>query len=72
MNSWQDSMDVFVMGAGLAGITAAVWASRTGARTALASSGPICSGSSFYPGTWGLGLVGPDGKEDEGDLRDRQ
>lgn len=70
MNSWQDSMDVFVMGAGLAGITAAVWASRTGARTALASSGPICSGSSFYPGTWGLGLVGPDGKEDEGDLRD--
>lgn len=60
--------DVLVMGAGLAGIMAAIWAARTGARTAIASSSVICSGSSFYPGTWGLGLVGPENQEDEGDL----
>ncbi|MDO5348639.1 MAG: FAD-binding protein [Lachnospiraceae bacterium] len=60
--------DVLVMGAGLAGITAAIWAARTGARTAIASSSAICSGSSFYPGTWGLGLVGPENQEDEREL----
>lgn len=70
MDNQQESIDVLVMGAGLAGITAAIWAARSGARVCLASSGPICSGSSFYPGTWGLGLVGPEGKEDEADLQD--
>lgn len=60
--------DVLVAGAGLAGITAAIWAAREGAKVLLASTGPICSGSSFYPGTWGLGLVGPGDKEDEKDL----
>ncbi len=62
------TVDVLVMGAGLAGITAAIWAARTGARTAVASSGPVCSGSSFYPGTWGLGLVGPEDEADQADL----
>lgn len=62
------SSDVLIMGAGLAGIMAAIWAARSGARVAIASSGPICSGSSFYPGTWGLGLVGPESREDEADL----
>lgn len=69
---WKDAdsltADVLVMGAGLAGITAAIWAARTGARTILASSSVICSGSSFYPGTWGLGLVGPESEADEADL----
>lgn len=60
--------DVLVMGAGLAGITAAIWAARTGANVSIVSSSKIGSGSSFYPGTWGLGLIGPENKEDEEDL----
>lgn len=60
--------DVLVAGSGLAGITAAIQAAREGAKVLLASTGPICSGASFYPGTWGLGLVGPEGREDEEDL----
>lgn len=60
--------DVVVMGAGLAGITAALWAARKGAKVAILSSSRIGSGSSFYPGTWGLGLIGPENQEDEMDL----
>ena len=60
--------DVVVMGAGLAGITAALWAARNGARVAILSSSRIGSGSSFYPGTWGLGLIGPENEADEKDL----
>lgn len=60
--------DVLVMGAGLAGITAALWAARSGAKVCIAANGVIGSGSSFYPGTWGLGLIGPESKEDEKDL----
>ena len=51
--------DVLVVGAGLAGTTAALAAAQAGAHVALASSGPTFSGSSFFGGTWGLGLVGP-------------
>lgn len=60
--------DVLVMGAGLAGIMSAISAAEAGAEVCIASSTHICSGSSFYPGTWGLGLVGPENPEDEGDL----
>ncbi len=60
--------DVLVIGAGLAGITAALWAARSGARVCITANGEIGSGSSFYPGTWGLGLIGPESKEDEADL----
>lgn len=60
--------DVLVVGAGLAGTAAALAAARDGARVALACSGPVFSGSSFFPGTWGLGLVGPDGPGDGADL----
>jgi len=60
--------DVLVMGAGLAGLMAAIWAARSGAKVCITSSSRICSGSSFYPGTWGLGLVGPENQEDEPDL----
>lgn len=59
--------DVLVIGAGLAGITAAISAAKAGVQVALASYGAVCSGSSFYPGTWGFGLVGP---EDEKDIPD--
>lgn len=60
--------DVFVMGAGIAGIMAAIQASNNGQKVIIASSSNIFSGSSFYPGTWGLGLIGPEDKNDEEDL----
>lgn len=51
--------DVLVVGAGIAGTTAALEAARGGASVALACAGAEFGGSSFFPGTWGLGLVGP-------------
>lgn len=60
--------DVLIMGAGLAGIMSAISAAEAGAEVCIASSTNICSGSSFYPGTWGLGLVGPEDEADEKDL----
>lgn len=65
-----ESFDVLVIGSGIAGLCAAVEAARAGAKVALASAGKIMSGSSFFPGTWGLGLVGPVDKADEQDLID--
>ena len=63
-----EAFDVLVIGAGIAGCEAALAAAESGARVALASAGQTFSGSSFFPGTWGLGLVGPNGEKDEGDL----
>lgn len=60
--------DVLVIGTGIAGLSAAVSAAQRGARVALASAGKLFSGSSFYPGTWGLGLIGPVDDEDANDL----
>jgi len=57
--------DVFVIGAGIAGVMSAIQASDNGASVIISSSANILSGSSFYPGTWGLGLIGPENKEDE-------
>ncbi|MEG0276815.1 MAG: FAD-binding protein [Coprobacillus sp.] len=59
--------DVFVIGAGLAGIRAAM--EITGYHVMIASSTHIFSGSSFYPGTWGLGLVGPKDNNDKESLK---
>ena len=53
--------DVLVVGAGIAGCEAALAAAASGASVGLASAGATFSGSSFFPGTWGLGLVGPTG-----------
>ena len=63
-----ESFDVLVIGSGIAGLCAATGAARNGAKVALASAGKIMSGSSFFPGTWGLGLVGPIDEADEQDL----
>ena len=63
------SCDVLVAGSGIAGLSAAIEAARAGARVVLASAGPLRSGSSFYAGTWGMGLVGPASDDpDGGDL----
>lgn len=64
------SCGVLVVGTGLAGIRSAIAAARTGQPVLLCSAGKLFSGSSFYPGTWGLGLIGPDGVDDESDLID--
>ena len=57
--STPNTCDVLVVGSGTAGSSAAIEAARQGARVAVASLGPTFSGSSFYGGTWGLGLIGP-------------
>lgn len=64
------SCDVLVVGSGIAGIMAAIEAAEAGCSVILTSSTNIFSGSSFYPGTWGLGLIDPTDKEDRKDLAD--
>lgn len=65
-----ESTDVLVIGSGIAGLCAAIEAARTGATVTVASAGKTMSGSSFFPGTWGLGLIGPTDTADEQDLID--
>lgn len=65
-----ESTDVLVIGSGIAGLCAAIKAASTGATVAIASAGMTMSGSSFFPGTWGLGLIGPVDEDDEQDLID--
>ena len=65
-----ESTDVLVIGSGIAGLCAAIEAARAGATVAIASAGKTMSGSSFFPGTWGLGLIGPVDEDDERDLID--
>ena len=65
-----ESTDVLAIGSGIAGLCAAIEAARAGASVAIASAGKTMSGSSFFPGTWGLGLIGPVDTNDEQDLID--
>ena len=65
-----ESTDVLVIGSGIAGLCSAIEAARAGATVTVASAGKTMSGSSFFPGTWGLGLIGPVDKDDEQDLID--
>ncbi len=60
--------DVLIVGSGIAGLSAAVEAASNGCRTAIASGTHLFSGSSFYPGTWGFGLVGPSDEDDVEDM----
>ena len=61
---------VLVIGSGIAGTISAIEAARRGAEVTLACSGHLFGGSSFFPGTWGLGLVAPIDEDDESDLID--
>lgn len=63
-----ESTDVLVIGSGIAGLCAGIEAAHAGATVTVASAGKTMSGSSFFPGTWGLGLIGPVDAEDEQDL----
>lgn len=65
-----ESTDVLVIGSGVAGLCAAIEAAHAGATVTVASAGKTMSGSSFFPGTWGLGLIGPVNEDDEQDLID--
>lgn len=60
--------DVLVVGSGIAGLNAAVKAADQGCSVILAAGRKLFSGSSFYPGTWGFGLVGPESDMDAEDL----
>ena len=64
----ESSFDVVVVGGGIAGCCAAIEAARAGASVCLVSASGVFSGSSFYPGTWGLGLVGPRDAADIDDM----
>lgn len=64
----EERCEVLVVGGGLAGVSAALEAARQGARVTLLAAGGVFSGSSFYPGTWGLGLIGPENDADRADL----
>lgn len=69
-NGTDSRCDVLVVGSGIAGTQAALAAAQSGAHVALASAGSTFSGSSFFAGTWGLGLIAPDGENDVDDLAD--
>lgn len=60
--------DVLVIGAGLAGILAALSAAEEGVKVCITSAAQVCAGSSFYSGTWGLGVVSANSDSDKKDL----
>lgn len=60
--------DALVVGSGIAGLMAAIEAAEAGCAVTLLTGAKLFSGSSFYPGTWGLGLIGPEDQEDRADL----
>lgn len=60
-----EETDVLVIGSGIAGLSAALYSAVGGARVTLATAVHLFSGSTFFPGTWGFGLVGPENQSDE-------
>lgn len=66
----EHSCDVLIAGGGIAALCAAWKAGEAGCSVTLIPAGGLFSGSSFYPGTWGLGLIGPEDASDRDDLVD--
>jgi aspartate oxidase len=56
--------DVLVVGSGIAGLMAALSAAKEQVKVTLLTSTKLFTGSSFYPGTWGMGSVGPLNQDD--------
>ena len=59
MQTSELNCDICVVGSGLAGISAALASAEKNASVVLLSLGKTLSGSSFYPSSWGLGLIAP-------------
>lgn len=62
--------DVLVIGGGLAGISAAIEAAKSGVKVTMVVASKLFSGSSFSPYTWGLGIVAPFNELDKKDFVD--
>ena len=60
--------EALVIGGGLAGVRATSALAEAGTSATLVCSGRFPSGASFYPGTWGLGMVAPRGDAEKEDL----
>ncbi|RDY26317.1 FAD-binding protein [Romboutsia weinsteinii] len=60
--------DVIVIGSGLGGIRCTQELLKDNLSVCMVTSKEFCSGASFYPGTWGLGMIGPKDDEDKNDL----
>lgn len=69
MNS--NIFDVVVIGSGLGGIRSSQELLKNNLKVCMITSKEFCSGASFYPKTWGLGMVGPKDKEDEINLLEK-
>lgn len=64
----EKTTDVLIIGSGLAGNQALRSSIQHDLDITMVTSSTLCSGSSFYPGSWGLGLIAPKDKEDEQSL----
>lgn len=60
--------DVIVIGSGLGGLRSTQELLKNNLKVCMITSKEFCSGSSFYPGTWGLGMIGPKNENDKKDL----
>lgn len=66
MNS--NVFDVIVIGSGLGGLRSTQELLKNNLKVCMITSKEFCSGASFYPGTWGLGMIGPKDEEDKKNL----
>lgn len=60
--------DVIVIGSGLGGIRCTQEILKNKLKVCMVTSKEFCSGASFYPKTWGLGMIAPKSEEDKYDL----